>query len=320
MKIFKFLIATVLIGLAVQSCNKKDDDGIITVPPRDKGEQVIEDHAALEEYLQTHFYYLNTTNPPSGFDSFIEFDTIAGVNAGQTPLIDQVYISQVEDSDVMHNVYVLKLEEGLGDAPKFADSIVAVYKGNLLDGTLFDSGVTPTRFDLTRVVRGFNEGILQFRGSTNYSSNPDGTSSFEDFGMGAVFFPSGIGYFNEARPNIPVYSPLVFRINLLAVEEADHDNDGVPSYIEDLDGDFILFSDDTDGDGFPNYIDSDDDGDGTPTVEEDLEPDADLDDDRDGDGDPTNDIGDGDPTNDDTDGDGIPNYLDTDDTASSQDG
>ena len=55
------------------------------------------------------------------------------------------------------------------------------------------------------------------------------------------------------------------------------------------------------------------------TLDEDLEPDSDLEVDRDGDGDPTNDIGDGDPTNDDTDGDGIPNYLDSDDTASRDD-
>ena len=49
-----------------------------------------------------------------------------------------------------------------------------------------------------------------------------------------------------------------------------------------------------------------------------MEPDSDLNFDRDGDGDPTNDIGDGDP-NDDTDGDGIPNYLDSDDSASRND-
>ena len=46
---------------------------------------------------------------------------------------------------------------------------------------------------------------------------------------------------------------------------------------------------------------------------------SDLNFDRDGDGDPANDIGDGDPTNDDTDGDGIPNYLDSDDSASRND-
>jgi len=51
---------------------------------------------------------------------------------------------------------------------------------------------------------------------------------------------------------------------------------------------------DLDNDGFPNYIDFDDDGDGILTKDEDVD-------------------GDGDPTNDDTDGDNIPNNLDDDD-------
>ncbi|WP_282069604.1 gliding motility-associated C-terminal domain-containing protein, partial [Olleya namhaensis] len=63
---------------------------------------------------------------------------------------------------------------------------------------------------------------------------------------------------------------------------------------------------DTDGDGIPNWMDTDDDNDGVDTINEDY---ADTDD-SDGDIDPT---GDDDPTNDDTDGDGIPDYLDTDD-------
>ena len=56
MKIFKFLIATVLIGLAVQSCNKKDDDGIITVPPRDKGEQVQKNKSLYKQINNYHNY------------------------------------------------------------------------------------------------------------------------------------------------------------------------------------------------------------------------------------------------------------------------
>ena len=65
------------------------------------------------------------------------------------------------------------------------------------------------------------------------------------------------------------------------------DEDNVPTALEGT----IL---DTDNDGYPNYIDTDDDGDNIATREEDLN-------------------GDGDPTNDDTDNDGIPNYLDKDD-------
>lgn len=318
MRFLKYTVLVVLASLVFYACEKKDD-GIIEVPLRDYAEVATEDHAALEEYLQTHFYYLNTVDPPPGFTSFIEFDTIAGANAGQTPLIDQVYIKQLERQDVMHNLYVLKLNQGGGAQPKFADSSFTVYKGNLLDNTLFDSGVSPVWFDLLSVVQGFREGVIEFNGATGNVDNGDGTLSFMDYGQGAIFMPSGIGYFGNSQPNIPVYSPLIFRFNVLEVNEADHDQDNVPSWIEDIDGDRDALNDDTDGDTFPNLVDTDDDGDGTPTSEEDLEPDSDPLVDRDGDGDPTNDIGDLDPTNDDTDGDGIPNYLDTDDTQSNQD-
>ncbi|MFD2565505.1 FKBP-type peptidyl-prolyl cis-trans isomerase [Aquimarina rubra] len=192
------------------------------------------------------------------------------------------------------------------------------------DRRVFDSAVTPVWFDLVNIIEGFRESVVDFRGASGFNvPDPnDGTVNYNmDFGNFTVFIPSGLGYFAEPQNGIPQYAPLIFNIQLYGSVESDHDNDGVPSYLEDIDGDRLVFDadDDTDLNGFPDYLDVDDDGDGTRTIDEDLEPDTDLNFDRDGDGDPTNDIGDGDPTNDDTDGDGIPNYLDTDDTASRED-
>lgn len=83
-------------------------------------------------------------------------------------------------------------------------------------------------------------------------------------------------------------------------QDTDDDGDGVPTEDENPDpnGDGNpVDGQDTDGDGIPDYLDQDDDGDGIDTIFEDYE----------------NGNGDGDPTNDDTDGDGIPDYLDDDD-------
>ena len=89
----------------------------------------------------------------------------------------------------------------------------------------------------------------------------------------------------------------------------EDDEDGIPADVEDenLDGDNDPATNptDRDGDGIPDYLDFDDDGDNVLTITE-LE----LDDDLDGDGDPL--------TNPrDTDMDGIPDYLDTDDDGDS---
>lgn len=77
----------------------------------------------------------------------------------------------------------------------------------------------------------------------------------------------------------------------------EDDNDGIPAALEDINGNGDLTDDDTDGDGIPNYLDEDDDGDNILTKNEKPDPngDGDLSDAQD------------------TDGDGTPDYLDTDD-------
>lgn len=83
---------------------------------------------------------------------------------------------------------------------------------------------------------------------------------------------------------------------LKTVLEED-DDDGIPAYLEDRNGNGDLTDDDTDGDGLPDYIDADDDGDNVLTKNEAPDPDGDelIDDAQD------------------TDGDGTPDYLDPDD-------
>jgi hypothetical protein len=77
----------------------------------------------------------------------------------------------------------------------------------------------------------------------------------------------------------------------------DDDEDGVPSELEDINGNGDLEDDDTDGDGIPNYKDADDDNDNVPTKYENPDDNGDgfIDDAQD------------------SDGDSIPDYLDDDD-------
>lgn len=85
-------------------------------------------------------------------------------------------------------------------------------------------------------------------------------------------------------------------VNIRTVLTED-DNDGIPAHLEDINGNGDLTDDDTDGDGIPNYLDEDDDGDNILTKNEKPDPN-----------------GDGDFSDaQDTDGDGIPDYLDNDD-------
>lgn len=270
------------------SCSKDDDNNPEVEPPRDSAEQSLADDETLVSFLETHFYNEEDfENPAPGFDYIAKFDTIAGANANKTPLIesDRLTSKIVTINDVDYKVYILTIREGVGEQPTFADSAYVRYQGSLTTRKVFDSNtIVPAWFDfegyVTRnsegrlvkaggTVPGFAAGITEFKEGSGYSVNPDNTVTWnDDFGIGAIFFPSGLGYFNSPTPSIPAYSPLVFSFNLMRTVEADHDRDGIPSYLEDLDQNGDLFNDDTDGDGIPNHSDTDDDGDGMPTMNE----------------------------------------------------
>lgn len=288
------------------ACNNDDDNGVALTPTEPYATQVAKDHDSIEEYLKTHFYnYEEFANPPENFDYQIKLDTIEGDNAGKTPLLDQMSVKEIllsdkHNEDVKHNLYYLVVKEGIGEGnPSISDSLFVNYEGLRLDNKLFDKSVNPVWFDGLAAVRGFREGIEYLKPGGTSTSNPDGTVSVEGFGIGMFVFPSALGYYNVNDSGLRTrlggaYPPLIFLVDLLKFDVADHDRDGIPSIQEDLDGDKNLFNDDTDEDRTPNYNDIDDDNDGILTKEEiTINPDGTI-------------------TFKDSDGDGTPDHLDKD--------
>ena len=313
MRLKNFFILSLFVTVFAVSCEKDEGPGKEVAPPRDRGEQDVKDQEALTAYLETHFYnYEEFENPDASFDYQVEFDTIAGENSDKTPLIesDLLETKTVTREGVDYKIYVLKVREGVGRQPTFADSAFVSYEGELLSREMFDNSETPIWFDLPGIIvrnnvnqlvnvggtiTGLTQAVIEFKTASGFEVNPDNTVTWNnDFGIGAVFLPSGLGYFSNPQGRIPAYSPLVFGFQLFGMNQADHDQDEIPSHMEDIDGDKNLLNDNSDSDGFPNYFDPDDDGDFTPTEEEIV-------------------IGeDGIVTFPDTDGDGTADYLDKD--------
>ena len=323
-----YFFLSICLTLLLFSC-PEPDDGLTTIPEIDRTIQQIEDDSLLVSYLSTHYYNSSELSNMSNITiedvviSPLPDDGILPDPDLNTLLIDDVITGTTVYEEIEYDYYYLKLNQGGGlNSPNFSDLVRVNYEGNLLNGDIFDNTFTPVVFDLTAVIAGWGRILPEFNTAEDFTVNSDGTIDFINPGIGVMFLPSGLGYYSSAAGTIPVYSCLVFKFSCFQMEINDHDNDNVPSYLEDLNGNLNLTddADDTDGDTFYDFVDSDDDNDGTLTIDEDLEPDTDLSVDRDGDGDPTNDIGDGDPTNDDTDGDGIPNYLDPDDSDSRNEG
>ena len=282
MKLRNILIL-LTIGLgALAACSPDDDQGGNLVELRDPEEVKDENAIQIEAFLQTHFFEFvdNPQNP--NFQKFT-FDTIAGANSDRTPIIDsdQLFSKEVTQNDVTYDLYYLRPREGNMDErqPTFADSTLVTFQGLTLNNDIFDTSPNPIWFDLPQTVRGFYELLPELRGSSGFLQNSDGTFTFnDDFGIGVVFVPSGLGFFATPPPGTPIlrYEPIIFAVQLYKSVEADHDRDGIPSYLEDINNNGRLndridgenLGDDTDGDNIPNYLDRNDDGDTVLTRDE----------------------------------------------------
>ena len=282
-----FLIPLFLIFI---QCNKDDDDPEYVI--REYSDQVNVDHELLEDYLRTHTFNYEDFNDQTNIN--VKIDTLTDSNLTKQSLYDLATIKTIDVTDsngesVSHNLYYIIAREGVNQKPSVADSVYISYRGLLTDGFIFDKRKFPMWLDLASSLEGFREGISELR-TGNFSENLNGTISYDSFGVGLFFMPSGIAYFENTSSGIPEYSPLIFSVKLMTYTPTDHDNDGILSIDEDIDGDGKPFGDDSDGDNLWNMYDVDDDNDGILTVNE-IDKNSD------------NDV-------DDSDNDGIPDYLD----------
>ena len=278
MKIRTFLASIIVFAIIIFACSPDDPD-FIPVEDRDRGEQQLADNDSIVNYLQTYYYNKSEltmmTNPEP---SDIILKTFEGTPDDGYSLLftDENLLTRTTTfEDTEYTYYILKINQGGGDfSPNFTDRIRTVYEGSLItDASVFDSAVTPIDFNLVGggpnsggVITGWQRVFPEFNTAESFMTGA--TTTFNDFGLGVMFIPSGLGFFSSAQIGIPSYSNLIFKFALLQGVEFDHDSDGIPSFIEDLNSDLSVFDEDTDEDLIVNYVDPDDDGDGVLTINE----------------------------------------------------
>lgn len=309
---FKYFFILLVAGSSLISCNKNDDDDNETEPIRDFAVQYATDKATIEGYLNTH-YIVITESAGNMEDMDVVIDSIEDT-ATQVPIMSykanvgtatfpQLRSKSVDLHGITYELYYLVLREGTGESPMNTDGVLASYSGSYLSDvaktdknpayittTFFEQLKYPqSAFDLTGVVRGWAETFPEFKTGNSTVNNDNGTMIYTDFGAGVMFLPSGLGYYTGSN-SIPAYRPLVFSFKLYQIQRLDHDADGVLDMYEDINGDGYLrdFSnttaypnkpvnpDDTDGDGVPDFIDVDDDGDSYTTKLEITKPSAEV--------------------------------------------
>ena len=98
------------------------------------------------------------------------------------------------------------IENGSGDSPSAADTVVVHYTGWLeSDGTKFDSSVDrgqPSEFGLTQVIAGWTEGL----------------QLVQEGGTIRLIIPPDLAYGEAGRGTIPPNATLIFDVELLEIK------------------------------------------------------------------------------------------------------
>lgn len=125
----------------------------------------------------------------------------------QADIDDQLirdYLEQngLEATRTSSGLYYLITEQGTGPFPNINNRVRVVYKGYLLDGTVFDeTDPAGIEFDMRGIIQGWQEGLTYFR----------------EGGRGKLFIPSRLAYGPNQVGSIPANSVLIFDIFLLRV-------------------------------------------------------------------------------------------------------
>ena len=99
------------------------------------------------------------------------------------------------------------LKQGKGKTPKATDTVQAMYKGTLIDGTVFDQSPEPVPFPVNKVIKGWTEALQLMREGDKWQ----------------LFIPAALAYGERGYPpEIPPHSVLVFEVELVAIAPAEN--------------------------------------------------------------------------------------------------
>ena len=101
-----------------------------------------------------------------------------------------------------NGLYYVQTVLGGGGSPNINSTVTVKYKGYLTDGTIFDQPATPSTFQLSGVIPGWQQGIPLMKAG----------------GKATLLLPSALGYGAQAVSNIPANSVLIFDVQLISFQ------------------------------------------------------------------------------------------------------
>ena len=97
------------------------------------------------------------------------------------------------------------IKEGTGKQPEAQNEVEVNYEGRTLDGKIFDSSYDRKQsitFPLSQVIPGWTEGLQYMK----------------EGGIYEFYIPYNLAYGDQANPNIPAKSDLLFKVELISVK------------------------------------------------------------------------------------------------------
>ncbi len=113
-------------------------------------------------------------------------------------ILDYIAKNNLEAQEHSSGIFYVIRTEGSGGHPRENSTVKLTYTGYLLNGDIFDYA-QEANMNLSSVIMGFRDGIMQFKRG----------------GEGLILIPSGLGYGEYARHNIPRNSVLIFEVEII---------------------------------------------------------------------------------------------------------
>ena len=194
------------------------DKAIFSVDATGKAGDRIDFGAAVKDsgfYLWNGGFNISNTKPGDTFtrrpsltkpviDLYKNADSAARAKEERAIILNAVRAGQIDTTGYVDGVYYKVLKAGTGRLVKVTDTVVAFYKGSLLNGEVFDQTKTePATFPLNRLIKGWQIGLTKCRVG----------------GKIQLIIPSALAYSIRARSSkIPPDSILLFEIEVVAVK------------------------------------------------------------------------------------------------------
>jgi FKBP-type peptidyl-prolyl cis-trans isomerase FkpA len=116
----------------------------------------------------------------------------------------EIILKYIEDNNLdmkahSSGIYYKITQPGTGGSPNLYSNVSVLYKGYLLDGTVFDEATSKVTFPLSNLITGWQIAIPMLQKG----------------GKGTFIIPSNLGYGGRATGSIPANSVLIFDITLV---------------------------------------------------------------------------------------------------------